>query len=177
MRTFFVSDTHFGHANIIKYCNRPFVSLERMDSILIKNWNSRIEPEDTVYFLGDFCFKRSSEAEESCKNAFEYYKEQLNGNIIFCVGNHDHSNGVKSKIQSIVIEIANQRIHMTHKPEHSNYDFSINLCGHVHDKWKICKLTSDKGQETICVNVGVDVWNFFPVTWDEINSRIQKYLK
>ena len=57
VNTFFTSDTHFGHANIIKYCNRPFSSLEEMNSTIIRNWNEMVKPEDTVFFLGDFCFK------------------------------------------------------------------------------------------------------------------------
>ena len=53
------SDTHYGHGNIITYTNRPFKSLEEMDYKLIKNHNSLVSPEDTVFFLGDFCFRNS----------------------------------------------------------------------------------------------------------------------
>ena len=53
---FFTSDTHFGHENILKFCNRPFSSIEDHDLALINNWNSVIGNDDTVFHLGDFCF-------------------------------------------------------------------------------------------------------------------------
>ena len=46
---FFTSDTHFHHANIIRFCNRPFRDVEEMDEILIRNWNEVVGPEDTVF--------------------------------------------------------------------------------------------------------------------------------
>lgn len=51
---FFTSDTHFGHVNIILYCNRPFASVLEMNEQVIARWNDRVGPRDTVYHLGDF---------------------------------------------------------------------------------------------------------------------------
>ena len=50
---YFTSDPHYGHANIIRYCQRPYASVEAMDAALIANWNRVVTAEDTVYVLGD----------------------------------------------------------------------------------------------------------------------------
>ncbi len=54
MTTWFTADTHFGHTNVIRYCARPFDSVQAMDETLIENWNQVVRPKDTVYHLGDF---------------------------------------------------------------------------------------------------------------------------
>ena len=51
---FFTSDLHLGHANIIRYCDRPFANVGEMDAELIRRWNETVGEEDVVYFLGDF---------------------------------------------------------------------------------------------------------------------------
>lgn len=53
-RTFFTSDTHFNHANIIHFCNRPFKDVEQMNETIIANWNNVISQDDTVFHLGDY---------------------------------------------------------------------------------------------------------------------------
>lgn len=89
MKTWFTSDTHFGHANIIEYCKRPFKTLDRMNEVLIKNWNSRINPKDFVIFLGDFAFKDAMKVMD--------FLLQLNGNITFVKGNHDSHNSLNTR--------------------------------------------------------------------------------
>lgn len=60
MKVFVISDTHFGHKNIIDYCNRPFKSIEEMDEALIKNWNETVSNDDVVIHLGDFGLGKKS---------------------------------------------------------------------------------------------------------------------
>lgn len=81
MSVFFTSDTHYSHNNIIKYCNRPFTSVKEMDEALITNHNKMVRPNDTIYFLGDFCFGKLNDIEKLCK--------RLNGTKILIHGNHD----------------------------------------------------------------------------------------
>lgn len=54
MNKWFISDTHFSHNNIIRYTGRPFQSVDEMNEKLIENWNALVEPQDIVFFLGDF---------------------------------------------------------------------------------------------------------------------------
>lgn len=91
MKNYFTSDCHFSHGNIIKYCDRPFKDLDEMNNVLIKNWNERIKTEDTIFHIGDFCFRNSPGGKEGEGeiNKAEFYRKQLNGNIIFIKGNHD----------------------------------------------------------------------------------------
>jgi len=56
MSTFAISDPHFGHGNIIRFCNRPFSSVETMDQALMDNWNNVVGDYDTVIMNGDFMF-------------------------------------------------------------------------------------------------------------------------
>ena len=82
--TFFTSDTHFNHANIIRFCNRPFKDAEQMNEVMIANWNRVIGTDDTVFHLGDFCLG----------GAVEWTKilDRLNGKIYLILGNHDLKN-------------------------------------------------------------------------------------
>ena len=140
MRYFVTADTHYGHGNIIKYCNRPFASADEMNTTMIKRFNERVKPEDLTFFIGDFCFKHpvSMDAEAGGRPLHaKSWLEQLNGQKIMIRGNHDNNNSTKTCIDCIHITYANQRINLVHKPEHANLDFSINLVGHVHNKWKI----------------------------------------
>ena len=73
MKYWFTADYHLGHANIIKYCNRPFKSLEHMNSEIIRRHNSRVKPNDTVFFLGDFCFKNSKNRGEGINLKAEHW--------------------------------------------------------------------------------------------------------
>ena len=82
MRYFVIGDTHFGHSNIIKYCNRPFRDVEEMDRVLIKNWNETVSNQDIVIHLGDFALCTRERAKEICS--------QLNGKKILIKGNHDN---------------------------------------------------------------------------------------
>lgn len=79
--TYFSSDEHFAHSNILKYDKRPFATIEEHDEALIENWNKVVKPNDTIYYLGDFCFGRPEYAEACMK--------RLNGKKFFIWGNHD----------------------------------------------------------------------------------------
>lgn len=54
---YYIADTHFGHKNILKLCNRPFESIEQMNTHIIQNWNNKVKNSDHVYIVGDMFFK------------------------------------------------------------------------------------------------------------------------
>jgi calcineurin-like phosphoesterase family protein len=76
----FTSDWHFGHRNVINYCDRPWNHINDMDKDLVDRWNATVQPQDTVYFLGDFAFNWKKPEEIS---------PLLNGRKILVAGNHD----------------------------------------------------------------------------------------
>ena len=84
-KLWFTADTHFGHANIIRYCKRPFTSVEEMDQTLINNINELVQTEDTLYHLGDFSFGRQSKT----NNAARYLEQIKCKKVIIIPGNHD----------------------------------------------------------------------------------------
>lgn len=73
MTIWFTSDQHFGHANIIRYCNRPFASMAEMDDALVDDWNRVVASRDMVYHLGDFTLAGPEQAAA--------YFRRLNGYI------------------------------------------------------------------------------------------------
>ena len=88
MDTYFSADDHFGHFQIIKYCNRPFKSVKEMDDTLIKNWNERVKKDDFVINVGDFNFRNSKGGKQGTpKKSYDYIKK-LNGIKTFVSGNH-----------------------------------------------------------------------------------------
>lgn len=87
MNTWVTSDIHFGHKNIIRYCNRPFKNVIEMDSHIIDTWNRRVGTDDAVYFLGDFAMGPGVD------DGFIADKlNMLHGHIHAIVGNHDEPN-------------------------------------------------------------------------------------
>jgi calcineurin-like phosphoesterase family protein len=80
-RIWFTADHHFGHANIIQYCYRPFRNVKEMDASLIGNWNSVVGVDDVVYHLGDFTLGDIRRAAG--------YLRKLNGQIKLVPGSHD----------------------------------------------------------------------------------------
>ena len=80
-KVFVTSDTHFWHANIIRYCNRPWKTAEEMNDEMVRRWNSVVGKDDVVIHLGDFSFG----SREKVKSVFD----RLNGRIDLVMGNHD----------------------------------------------------------------------------------------
>lgn len=162
----FYSDPHFGHINIIKYCNRPFVSVEEMNEVLLSNYKKVITDKSLVYFLGDMSFGRQAKKEHTPK----WWCEQLGGNIItYIKGSHDHkirpSTVPPTNVQKVLledyievndvgdwVELGNLRFKLQHEPVYRtnlterDYDWLIH--GHSHNSSLIKEYN-----KSICVSV------------------------
>ena len=166
----FTSDLHLGHSPMIMLCDRPFENVYKMDRGLIRNWNARVKPEDTVFHLGDFCFRNRLSART--------YLKELNGKIILIRGNHDHNNGTDTPILDMNIHYGGENLLLIHDPaDVTCFGGKLVLCGHVHTSWKFQRryydfntemILSEKDNYTDFCNVGVDAWNYYPITINEI---------
>lgn len=167
---YFIGDLHFGHANIIRLCNRPFVDSDEMDEALIKNWNDKVKKDDDVYILGDFCYKS--------KNSPDYYLKRLNGRKHLIVGNHDYyfleNKAVTCLFSSIKplnqINIGKKQVVLCHYPIlewNGYYRGSYHIYGHVHNSTKN-KAYEWLKNEPMALNAGADINHMTPVSLDEL---------
>lgn len=195
---FFTSDTHYGHANVIKYCNRPFRDIVEMREVLINSWNAAVGPADLVYHLGDFSFHEREVAT---------VLPRLNGRKILILGNHDKPHpsnkgrtpekylhwvseyrklGFQSVYTHLELDLPDTAkfllCHLPYEdPEDVYQDGTARLtkyrpkdegltliCGHVHERW----LTKRTSNGTLMINVGVDApgapWYMRPASIDEV---------
>lgn len=171
----FTSDLHFGHNNIIKYCDRPVADAKEMDRLLIKNINDNVMPDDTLYMLGDF-------GTGGWSNMVNILKQITCKNIHYIYGNHDknmrHDNVTKMflSVQDYKeINVEGQFIILSHYAMlewNACHRGSWMLHGHSHNtleyppNLKNCKIH----------DVGVDMpdWNMRPVSFDELKKIMDK---
>ena len=180
-KVFFTSDTHFNHKNIIIYCNRPFETVEKMNEVLIANWNSKVPSDGIVFHCGDFALGGSE--------AWHKIMPRLNGKIHLILGNHDlknfrqgYADSFASVQEQLTIDIGKKKIILTHFPllcYHGTWGTEMNvwnLMGHVHT---LKSNNSGKDFERLQYlfptqyDVGVDFNNYTPVSFSEVESRIK----
>lgn len=166
------SDLHFGHENIIRYCNRPWSTVEEMDNALITNWNSVVKAEDEVFELGDFTFHK-----DPAKIA--QILKRLNGTIYHLNGNHDQwlrrnpELGNRFAWIKDYFELKYNKAHLVffHFPIaawHKAHHGSIQIHGHEHGNFD----HENVGKRRI--DVGADPQGYFPVTLDSIIEKMRK---
>lgn len=151
-----------------------------MNEVLITNWNHRVKDGDLVIHAGDFCFKNSAGGKkgEGTPHKYSHWESKLNGKVLFIRGNHDGNNSVRTIIENMVIKYGPHYINITHVPDNYDDRFAINFVGHVHQHWKFQRMFNPmKDNYTDLINIGVDVWNFQPVTFEEIYSEYRRWNK
>lgn len=184
---FFISDTHFGHANMLKFLNydgtrmRPFDSIEEVDELMIENWNKIIKPADRVYHLGDVCYR--------CGNR-DQIMSRLNGKKVLIKGNHDRDQlGWYMKYFEDIrgtIHIDGNYL-LSHFPIHpdSKGRFIRGLHGHIHaqtvmrPKYQspIIKTIVGKEPDPWYRNCCVEVNNYAPIPFEVIKEETEKLIE
>lgn len=174
---FVISDTHFGHENIIHYCNRPFASASEMDEVLVDNWNRVVAPQDHIYHLGDVTMERGSKSGPQAQRLIRLI-QRLNGKKRLILGNHDHF-----PVQ-VYLEAGFEKIRgtgrwlescwLSHFPIHPQSLGRARACihGHIHD--------SDTYRPALVEdrlvpywNVSVEVTNYTPVALEDLLVRLK----
>lgn len=170
---YFTADQHYFHGRIIEYCKRPIKSMKQMHQLMVANHNEIVKEEDTVWHIGDVAML-SSEYAGKLKRIFD----KLNGTHHLVLGNHDEFKpfnyinvGFTSVHTAMWFERQGYKFLLAHDP--ATYvaadDSTILLHGHVHNMWK--HLLPDNR----IINVGVDVWNFKPISLNKIIELLKEY--
>jgi len=173
---FFTSDTHFFHRSVISFCDRPYKNVEEMNYALIENWNKVVGVDDIVFHLGDIALGGSNKKVSQVLN-------KLNGKIYLVTGNHDYkilrTRYIRNRFEDIsdlcVIKVTDldalygvQKLVLSHYPMCSweaKERGSIQLFGHTHGSFK--------NHHNNQIEVGVDVQNYQPVSYNDVMIQIK----
>ena len=177
-KVWFTSDLHFGHKNIIKYCNRPFNDVDEMDLVLINNWNNVVNHDDIIFCLGDFSLT-------STNNTINIL-QKLNGNKVLIRGNHEKSvlstekcrsffnGGIYDLLEVRVIDeevvYGFQDLILCHYPMltwDKSHRGSWQLFGHVHGT-----LDDNPSLSPNQLDVGVDSHYFNPISYQTVKELL-----
>ncbi len=178
---FYTADWHLASPLYTVY-NRPFSSVIDMDNKLIENCNAVAKSDDLVIHLGDFACFGNDGGFPGLKINPSKFIEQINATFINIEGNHDPNNKTKSVGWFMQTRLGNAfgDVSMGHYPSYHEKMKKymqpgwIHLCGHVHKQWKSYL---DRERQVLNVNVGVDVWNYKPVSEDELIQYIKATFK
>lgn len=164
MRIFFSSDTHYFHANIIKYCERPFSTVKEMNDYMINSWNSVISDDDVAFHVGDFSLSRSATSRDVADVI-----DRLKGKKILIRGNHDQYDDsffLNAGFKVVVESINLGGVLLVHYPLHEAFarkvkdshwgEVSHVIHGHTHKK--------GTPELDAHFNVAVDRHEFAPVS-------------
>jgi calcineurin-like phosphoesterase family protein len=157
---FLTADTHFGHSNIIKYCNRPFRSVEEMDESYIQSWNDLVSSQDKVIVLGDFAFQGA-----------EKVFRRLRGQKFLIRGCHDKKEVLDLPwgwVRDVYeLKIGNTYSWLSHYPHRSwrkSFHGAFHFYGHIHEK--------ELPQWGRSQNVGVDIFGI-PMNFEMLKIRLE----
>jgi len=164
---FFTADLHLGHEAIIVHAKRPFANAAEMNRAIIRNINAACSSDDDLYVIGDFSLASARQ-----RGAYQEWLAKIKPRVHLIAGNHD----VLHRLNFLAGDVG-VGFFSVHYPYLEVAGFvclhdpalalavpnRTVLCGHVHTMWRHCKNA---------INVGVDVWDFKPVSTEQIENYI-----
>jgi calcineurin-like phosphoesterase family protein len=176
-KTYFTADLHFGHANIIRYENRPFKNKEEMNEVLIENWNNTIKSTDSdIFIIGDFAFATAAE--------IKTLLSRLRGRKHLILGNHDKVPRVDQGFvwigDKLEIKVEDQYIFMFHyacRVWNKSHYGAWHLHGHSHGNLPInfSSKSFDIGVDAVVNRLGNSPENFRPASFYEVESWMEAH--
>ena len=176
-RIMYISDIHFGHSNVIGFDHRPFNDVTEMDHMLMEYWNMKVNKEDTIYIIGDFCYR-------SDKGPV-WFLQRLKGKKHLVVGNHDHVIMKNPQALSYFEEVDkmmyvsdnNRQVFMCHYPMaewNAYYRGSYHVYGHIHNKLSdTCLIMRNRRN---AYNAAACINGYMPVTLDEMIGNNKRFV-
>ena len=170
-RIFFTADQHFFHTKANLLANRPFDTLDKMNSHMIMCWNAVVRPDDAIYHLGDISFGKAGETIGILKG--------LNGTIYLIPGNHDrwldhYDNELGSKLNFLPdltkMNFNHTKIWLCHYPLRcweGNFKGAMHLYGHTHGEMENQRLPRS-------TDIGVDAVGYYPLYIGDVWAKLDK---
>lgn len=158
------ADLYLGYNNIIRRNNRPFMTVEEMNKLLLKNWNDTISSDDIVYFLGDISYGENAQT-------IDYWLKRLSGNIVFIKGDDDFSEEIEFLLDYVTVNVGDKHFCLVHNPADAPEDFDgwiIHAHNYSHDLQKHPFI--DRQRKTI--NISLEATDYRPVSFAEIEGIV-----
>ena len=176
----YTADLHFGHKNAILFDHRPFADVKQMDEALIYLWNQRVQKDDDVWIIGDFCYR----SEKSPVN----YLRVLRGRKHLIIGNHDSALLKNEQALSYFVSVdkmdhirdGEHQIVMCHFPMaewNKSRHGSLLIYGHIHSSRDETYEYMSKRYPQQAFNAGCMINGYAPVSLRELienNKRFQE---
>ena len=175
---YYISDTHFGHNNVIKFDHRPFSDADEMDCAMIHLWNDKVTNKDNVYILGDFCFRSSKDP--------VWYLRQLKGKKHLIQGNHDQITLKNQEAMShfltvdkmLFVQDNKHKLVLCHFPIaewNGFYKGAWHIYGHIHSRMDGSGEYMRRQKRAL--NAGCMINGYAPVTLEELieNNHVWKH--
>jgi calcineurin-like phosphoesterase family protein len=168
MGRYVISDHHFGHNNIIEYCDRPFSSVGKMDQTLLNRHYERVTADDVLIHLGDVAMDMQNGDE-----TIEYF-QKIEADLLLR-GNHDTGLSPDEApfpvLESCVLKHDSIEFYCTHRPENIPDDWEgWAIHGHIHNNnpQEYPFVAMDERR----VNVSAELLNFRPLSLDQLTELV-----